>query len=100
MILMIKNYLTIAWRNLTKSKVYSGVNILGLATGMAVAILITLWIWDEITFDNYHTHHKQLAQVLLTSFNDKDEASTGKTVAMPLGNELRMKYARDFQEVS
>jgi hypothetical protein len=46
---MLKNYFKIAWRNLQKSKVYSAINIIGLATGMAVALLIGLWIWDEIS---------------------------------------------------
>ena len=48
---MFRNYLKIAWRNLIKSKLYSGINVLGLSAGMAVAILIGLWIWDEVTFD-------------------------------------------------
>jgi len=39
---MFKNYFTVAWRNLLKSKAYSAINIIGLATGMAVAILIAL----------------------------------------------------------
>ncbi len=97
---MIRNYFKIAWRNLVKNKMYSTINILGLATGMAVAMLIALWIWDELTFDHYHAHHQQLAQVMSTSFNDKGEAGTGMAVAMPLGNELRTKYAADFKEVS
>jgi putative ABC transport system permease protein len=97
---MLKNYFKIAFRNLTKNKVYSIINILGLAAGMAVAMLIALWIWDEVTFNNYHNNHKQLAQVLSTSFNDKNEGATGAAVAMPLGNELRTKYAGDFKDVS
>jgi ABC-type antimicrobial peptide transport system permease subunit len=97
---MIKTYFKIAYRNLKKNKVYAIINILGLAAGMAVAMLIALWIWDEVTFDNYHAHHKQLAQVMSTSFNDKGKAGTGMAVAMPLGNELRMKYAGDFKNVS
>ena len=98
---MLKNYFKIAWRNLIKNKVYSIINILGLAAGMAVAMLIALWIWDEVTFDNYHTNHKQLAQVMTTSFNDKNEAgNTEPAVAMPIGNELRTKYAGDFKNVS
>ena len=48
---MIKNYFRIAWRNLIKSKFYSLINILGLATGMAVAMLIAFWIYqDRIMF--------------------------------------------------
>ena len=96
---MIKNYFKIAWRNLRKSKAYSAINILGLSIGMAVAILIGLWIWDELTFNHYHTNHAQLAQVMTTqTFNG--ETGTGEAVAMPLGNELRTKYGSDFKAVS
>ncbi|HZZ75936.1 MAG TPA: ABC transporter permease, partial [Puia sp.] len=96
---MFKNYFTIAWRNLLKSKIYSGINIIGLATGMAVAILIALWIWDEISFNNYHKNHPWLAQVMTTqTFNG--ETGTGEAVAMPLGTELRNKYGSDFKAVS
>src|SRR3954471_9511053 len=96
---MLTNYLKIAWRNLIKSKAYSLINILGLATGMAVALLIALWIWDVLTFDTYHTNHTRLARVMTTqTFNG--ETGTGQAVAMPLGNELRTKYASDFKQVS
>ena len=70
---MFKNYFKTAWRNLVKNKVYSIINILGLAAGMAVAMLIGLWIWDEVTYDQYHANHKQLAQVM-TTFIDNDKA--------------------------
>jgi putative ABC transport system permease protein len=96
---MLKNYFTVAWRNLLKSKAYSAINIIGLATGMAVAILIALWIWDELSFDNYHKNHQTIAQVMTTqTFNG--ETGTGPAVAMPLGNELRSKYGSDFKAVS
>ncbi|TKK68274.1 FtsX-like permease family protein [Ilyomonas limi] len=96
---MFTNYLKIAWRNLLKSKAYSLINILGLATGMAVALLIALWIWDELTFDTYHANHATLAQVMTTqTFNG--ETGTGQAVAMPLGNELRTKYGSDFKNIS
>ena len=96
---MLKNYLIIAWRNLLKSKVYSAINIIGLATGMAVAILIALWIWDELSFNNYYKNHQSIAQVMTTqTFNG--ETGTGHAVAEPLGEELRNKYGSDFKAVS
>ena len=49
---MIKNYFKIAWRNLVKSKGYSAINIGGLAVGMAVAMLIGLWVYDELSLTN------------------------------------------------
>jgi putative ABC transport system permease protein len=97
---MIKNYFKIAWRNLLKNKVYSIINILGLATGMAVALLIALWIWDEVTYDTYHANHKQLAQVMTTFYDDNNVAQTGSAVCMPIGTELRSKFGSDFKNIS
>ena len=96
---MFKNYLTIAWRNLLKNKAYSAINILGLATGMGVALLIGLWIWDEMSFDHYHPKHDRLGRVKVTmTFND--ETGTGNAVAVPMGYELRSKYLSDFKHVT
>lgn len=97
---MLKNYFKLAWRNLAKNKLYSVINILGLAAGMAVAMLIAFWIWDEVTFDNYHAHPKQLAQVMTTSIHSEDDKSTGDAVAMPIAQELRSKYGSNFTNVS
>src|ERR1700730_16472706 len=96
---MLTNYFKIAWRNLLKSKWYSSINIIGLATGMAVALLIGLWIWDELSFDKYHPNHGRLAQVMTTqTFNG--ETGTGPAVAIPMGIELRSKNYGDFRKVS
>ena len=51
---MFRNYLKIAWRNLTNNKVYSALNIGGLAVGMACCLLITIYVTDELSFDRYH----------------------------------------------
>ncbi len=51
---MIKNYLTIAWRNLQKNKIYSFINIIGLAIGLASFLLIALYIMDELSYDRYN----------------------------------------------
>lgn len=97
---MIKNYLKIAWRSITTNRSSSIINIGGLAVGMAVTIFISLWVLDELTFNNYHANHKQLAQIMSTSFDDKNEGWTGPSVALPLGDELRIKYADDFKQIS
>src|SRR5450755_2494077 len=52
---MFKNYLKIAWRNLWKNKVYSSLNIVGLAIGMAAFIVIMLFVSYEKSFDKFHT---------------------------------------------
>ncbi len=102
---MFKNYpiaigFKIAWRNLIKSKVYSLINILGLATGMAVAMMIGFWIQDEVTYNDYHTNHAQLAQVMTTFIGNDNKMQTGQAVCMPIGNELRSKYGSDFKNVA
>src|ERR1043166_8136890 len=51
---MITNYLKTAWRNLTKNKFYSTINIAGLAIGLAVGIMILLWVQNELSYDKFH----------------------------------------------
>src|ERR1700679_58522 len=88
---MIRNYLKIAWRNLRKNKAHSFINIAGLAVGMAVAILIGLWIWDELSFDKYHDNYARLAQVMENdTYNGTIQ--TGHTIPLPLEGELRKSY--------
>ncbi len=53
---MLENYLKIAWRNLNRQKIYSLLNISGLAIGMAGFILIMLYVSDELSYDNFHEH--------------------------------------------
>src|ERR1035438_2380748 len=52
---MLKNYFKIAFRNLWKNKVYSAINIIGLAIGMAACMVIMLFVSYEKSFDNFHT---------------------------------------------
>jgi len=55
-IIMIKNYLKIAFRCIKRRKIYSFINITGLAIGMAAAMLILLWVRDERSYDRFHTN--------------------------------------------
>jgi putative ABC transport system permease protein len=96
---MFTNHLKIGWRNLIKNKLSSSINILGLATGMAVVLLAGLWIWDETSYNTYFRNHSRLAQVMLNQA-DKGETYTGSTVAMPVGNALRSKYGQDFKYIA
>jgi len=78
---MIKNYLKIAWRNLLKNKAHTFINVTGLSVGMAVAMLIGLWIWDELSFDKYFQNHDRIVQVWQhQTFNGK----VGSQTAMPI----------------
>ena len=57
---MIKNYLKVAFRNLLRKKGFSLINILGLAIGMASAILIFLWIQNEVSYDQFHPKKERI----------------------------------------
>jgi len=95
---MIKNYLKVAWRNLIKSKGYSAINIGGLAVGMAVAMMIALWVYDELSFDKYHKNYDRIAQVMQhANFNGTRETQTANPALM--GPELRAKFGSNFKYV-
>ena len=96
---MLKNYLTIAWPNLRKRKAYSVINIAGLATGMAVALLIGLWIWDEVSFDDYFKNKSSLGQVMVTQ-SHKGEWYTGNSVSIPNAAAIRSSYPDDIKKVA
>ncbi|MBX3238589.1 MAG: ABC transporter permease [Chitinophagaceae bacterium] len=96
---MIKNYLKTAWRNLLKSRTSSMINIGGLSIGMTVAMLIGLWIWDEVSFDRYHSNYDRVAQVYQhQTWNG--EIYTGQALPFPLGEELRSSYGSDFTYIA
>jgi putative ABC transport system permease protein len=95
---MIKNYFKIAWRNLIKSKGYSAINIGGLAVGMAVAMMIGLWICDELSFDKYHKNYDRIARVMQHQlFNGEIKSQFSNPYV--LSQEIRSKYGSDFKYV-
>jgi putative ABC transport system permease protein len=96
---MISNYLKIAWRNLLKNKTSTFINIGGLAVGMAVAMLIGLWIWDELSFNKNFKNSDRIAQVLQNSTNN-GTVNTVSSIPSPLGDELRKNFGGDFKYVS
>jgi putative ABC transport system permease protein len=67
---MLRNYLVIAWRNLWRNKIFSFINIFGLALGMAFSLLIYLWIQDELQMDKFHARDAQLYRVWETQYYD------------------------------
>lgn len=69
---MLKNYLKIAWRNLLRKKVYSAINITGLAVGVACCVLITMYVQDELSYDRYNTNINSIYRVLHAYRNVKD----------------------------
>jgi putative ABC transport system permease protein len=93
------NYFKTAWRNLIKNKAHSLINITGLSAGMAVAILIGLWIHDELSFNKGFKNYDRIAQVMQhQTFN----GDVGTQTAIPylMGEELKRNYGSDFKYIA
>ena len=95
---MFKNNLKLAWRNLLKNKASSLINVGGLAIGMAVVMLIGLWVYDEISFDKYHKHYDRIAQVLETQ-GISGALQTQTQIPIPVATVLRNKFGSDFKQI-
>jgi putative ABC transport system permease protein len=95
---MFRNYLTIAFRKLLKNKAQSFINIGGLSVGMAVAMIIGFWIWDELSFDKYHENYDRIAQVMQQRTN-YGVVNTGVAIPWTLDAALRKNYGTDFKHI-
>ncbi|HYC87559.1 MAG TPA: ABC transporter permease [Chryseosolibacter sp.] len=84
---MFRNYLNIAFRSLLKNGVFSFINIAGLSIGIASAIMILLWVHDEITYNRYFSNYTNLHQVKINNRTD-DGIMTNSLVPFPLRDEL------------
>jgi putative ABC transport system permease protein len=85
---MFRNYLKTAWRNLVNNKAYSALNILGLATGMAVALLIGLWVYYQLSYDRFLPDYSNQYQVKMNVMVD-GITRTQDAVSLPLADVLR-----------
>jgi putative ABC transport system permease protein len=70
---MIKNYLKIAWRNLWNNKLFSFINIIGLAVGISCCVLIFLYVQSELSYDTYNEKADRIYRVTSLIFQDKKE---------------------------
>src|SRR5258705_10881159 len=92
---MIKNYFKIAWRNLMKNKVFSIINILGLAIGLTSFLLIALYIFDELTFDSFHKSVNNIYRVV----DNKTSAEGKETKIAGAGYQVSEESKKDFPEI-
>jgi putative ABC transport system permease protein len=95
---MYSNFIKVGIRNIFKNKGYSFINITGLASGLAVAILIGLWIWDECSHDQYHKNYDRIAFVMQHNMYNGE---MGTQYANPylLSEEIRNNFGSDFKYV-
>ena len=88
---MLTNYLKITLRTLRKKPFYTGINILGLAIGMAACLLISLYVLDELSYDRFHEQADRIYRVTTeTNFNGRKSgsASTNYHIAEVIADEI------------
>jgi putative ABC transport system permease protein len=93
---MIKNYLTVAWRNLKRNKAYSALNVLGLAVGLAVFLLIMLFVRTELGYDRYHANGRNIYRVVQ---EQPGNVYLGSNVFAVTPGPLAAAMVQDFPEV-
>jgi len=88
---MIRNYLLSLYRNISRNKFYSVLNIVGLSIGLAAAILILLYVQDELSYDKYHEQHENIYRIESHfSIGDKDDKFA--IVPIPMGPALKLEF--------
>ena len=88
---MLTNYFKIAWRNLKKSKIFSFINIFGLAIGLSCCMLISFYLHNELSYDSYHKNIDRLYQVGTTFIKDGKAERTANTPA-PMARTMQQEF--------
>src|SRR5260221_215125 len=89
---MLKNFLTITWRNLLRNKIFSLINILGLSIGIACCVLVGLFIIDELSYDKQNKDAERIYRVVKDFVNydgsKTPEATTPPAIAVTIQNDI------------
>ncbi len=86
---MLRNYFLVALRNLRKHRTYSLLNIVGLAVGLATALLILLWVKEEVGHNRFYDKYRDIYSVLVNFRFENGEISTYETIPMPTAAALK-----------
>ena len=86
---MIRNYLKIAWRNIMRHKAYSGINILGLAIGIAACLLILQYVSFELSYENFHVNKDRIYRVQQDRYDNGKLSTQWAAGAYAVGNSFK-----------
>ncbi|TKK68259.1 FtsX-like permease family protein [Ilyomonas limi] len=92
---MFKNYLKTAWRSLTKSAIFSFINVFGLTIGFTSFLLIALYVFDEFTFDAFHKNTNNIYRVVA----DETTPEGKETKSAGAGYQISQKAVADLPEI-
>ncbi|WP_153797362.1 ABC transporter permease [Foetidibacter luteolus] len=88
---MLKTYFKIAWRNISKNKLYSAINILGLTIGIAASILIGVYILNELSYDRFNVNANRIALVTM-EYGGNGEVNTAVTTGTKVGPQFKRSF--------
>ncbi len=88
---MIKNYIKVAWRNMMKNKTFSFINIFGLSIGLTCCMLISMYLYYELSYDSQHTNGSRVYQLGTTFVKEGKEDRTANTPA-PMARTMQMVF--------
>jgi putative ABC transport system permease protein len=91
---MVKHYFTIAWRNLWKNKVFSLINVVGLAIGLTCCLLMTLYVKHELSYDDFQKKGDRIARVIM-EYSFSGAVSKGNFTS----TKVAPSFKRNFPEV-
>lgn len=89
---MIRSYLKLSWRTITRNKVHSFINIAGLSIGIATCLLILLFVRDELTFDSFHAHADRIYRVYAKENWGENQEFTDILTPFPMGPALQENF--------
>lgn len=89
---MLKNYLVVALRNLFRHKIYSAINLLGLAVGMTCSVLIFLWVLDELSYDRFHKNAGRIFRVVENQYSGGGQVFQTASTPAPLAAQLKSEF--------
>src|SRR5262245_47129471 len=86
---MIKNYFKIAWRNIVRQKGYAGINIVGLAIGIAACLLILQYVSFELSYENFHDKKDRIYRVQQDRYDNGKMSTQWAAGAYAVGNSFK-----------
>ncbi|HVM88062.1 MAG TPA: ABC transporter permease [Puia sp.] len=90
---MLRNYFKTAWRNIVRNKTTTIINLFGLSVALVAFIFIALWVQNELSFDNYHTHAKDIYLVQM-KFKSSEEPSS--LTSLPVADVLKKNHDVEY----
>jgi len=97
---MIKLFLKTALRNLKRNPLNTAINILGLSLGFTVALVSTLWILKQFSFNQHYKNHDSVYQMMMTGTFNGEKSTDGTSTPIPLAKVIASDFTDEIQDLA